>query len=488
MYRGEGVLAATGEWPAEQQQAKVPYDVDTVIISDVHLGKSSAQAAPLLEFLQNTKPKRLILAGDIIDFWELFVKKPWQLEENQLRLFDEINRKMHEDGAEIVYTPGNHDHPLKRKDIIGKEFFGIQFMREYEFISPAGQKIHVSHGDEFDNLTIRVGGRCAHRLAHILGVMDKYDDGRKDKYHRKRQEELAAFEKECANRLRNLKRSEGRITRAVAKHAGGRDYDIKVIGHLHDVKTLENINLCGRRIKYCNTGDWVDSGTAQVIHHDGRTEEIHWHEKREELKAQNRLAAVNTECLKPYRRDTRKMLRALQRIAPYNQRARILDKISDRLDRIRTNAALIDGHRKIAAALTNARERAALLENPDFMGMIGALRERHIEKAEKHRRIYLNKTFGMFAEYLEADAKGAQKKAVSARVHAERWESHSELARSLRRVSPDIEEADAGSLKRVFQQEAQRLESKNHRLNRETDKFRAKVRPWQEDVPQDIPA
>jgi UDP-2,3-diacylglucosamine pyrophosphatase LpxH len=30
-------------------------------------------------------------------------------------------------------------------------------------------------------------------------------------------------------------------------------------------------------VLYCNDGDWVESRTALVEHHDGRLELLHWH-------------------------------------------------------------------------------------------------------------------------------------------------------------------------------------------------------------------
>jgi UDP-2,3-diacylglucosamine pyrophosphatase LpxH len=44
-----------------------------------------------------------------------------------------------------------------------------------------------------------------------------------------------------------------------------------VCGHIHRAEMREiNGTL------YCNDGDWVESRTALVEHHDGRLELVHW--------------------------------------------------------------------------------------------------------------------------------------------------------------------------------------------------------------------
>jgi UDP-2,3-diacylglucosamine pyrophosphatase LpxH len=44
-----------------------------------------------------------------------------------------------------------------------------------------------------------------------------------------------------------------------------------VCGHIHRAEMRE---IDG--VLYCNDGDWVESRTALVEHHDGRLELVHW--------------------------------------------------------------------------------------------------------------------------------------------------------------------------------------------------------------------
>ena len=45
-----------------------------------------------------------------------------------------------------------------------------------------------------------------------------------------------------------------------------------VCGHIHHAK----ISTLAGGIAYYNTGDWVESCTALLEHHDGRMELVHW--------------------------------------------------------------------------------------------------------------------------------------------------------------------------------------------------------------------
>ena len=62
-----------------------------------------------------------------------------------------------------------------------------------------------------------------------------------------------------------------RFESAVAGEARRRGFDGVVCGHIHHAEMRE---VCG--VLYLNDGDWVESCTALVEHHDGRLELIDW--------------------------------------------------------------------------------------------------------------------------------------------------------------------------------------------------------------------
>jgi len=59
--------------------------------------------------------------------------------------------------------------------------------------------------------------------------------------------------------------------RAVATEARKRGFDGVVCGHIHHAEIRDIDGTL-----YCNDGDWVESLTALVEHHDGRLEIVHW--------------------------------------------------------------------------------------------------------------------------------------------------------------------------------------------------------------------
>ena len=63
----------------------------------------------------------------------------------------------------------------------------------------------------------------------------------------------------------------------VTNYARRKGYDGVICGHIHnaEIKMIDGI-------VYMNDGDWVESCTALVEHHDGRWEIITWQEIKNE--------------------------------------------------------------------------------------------------------------------------------------------------------------------------------------------------------------
>jgi UDP-2,3-diacylglucosamine pyrophosphatase LpxH len=58
---------------------------------------------------------------------------------------------------------------------------------------------------------------------------------------------------------------------SVVRHVKDRGFDGVICGHIH-AAALRDIE----GVRYLNCGDWVDSCTAVVEHHDGRMELVQW--------------------------------------------------------------------------------------------------------------------------------------------------------------------------------------------------------------------
>src|SRR6202521_5882282 len=98
--------------------------LDTVIISDLHLGSEVSRAGEALQFLQSIQFKRLILLGDIfadLNFARL-TKEHWKFL-SYIRKLSNPKRKI-----EVVWVEGNHDHGLTN---IMSHLVGVRVFQDY---------------------------------------------------------------------------------------------------------------------------------------------------------------------------------------------------------------------------------------------------------------------------------------------------------------------------------------------------------------------
>ncbi len=129
----------------------------TVFISDVHLGTRGCKAELLLDFLQKNACQTLYLIGDIVDGWQL--KRRWYWPQAHSEVVHEILRKVDE-GTRVIFVPGNHDEFLR--GFCGRNYAGIEVVRETIHETGDGKRLLVLHGDQFDGVI-----EFAKWLAHL---------------------------------------------------------------------------------------------------------------------------------------------------------------------------------------------------------------------------------------------------------------------------------------------------------------------------------
>jgi len=91
--------------------------IDTMIISDLHLGAHSSKAKELVVILLSYDFKRLILNGDIFDDFNFrrLNSEQWKI----LSIFRRLSKK-----CEVVWISGNHDgDALNLSRLIGVKVF-----------------------------------------------------------------------------------------------------------------------------------------------------------------------------------------------------------------------------------------------------------------------------------------------------------------------------------------------------------------------------
>ena len=236
----------------------------TVFISDLHLGTPGCQAHALLDFLKQVDSDHLYLVGDIIDGWQL--KQRWFWPQAHNDVVQKILRKARK-GCQVTFIAGNHDEFARL--FTGHHFGGIKITRQADHTLADGRRFWVVHGDYFDAVIQRakwlaVLGDHAYEL--VLKINRHYNHLRARlglPYW-----SLSAYLKQKVKKaVSYISHFEG----AVASEARKKGYHGVVCGHIHQAEMRE---IDG--ILYCNDGDWVESMTALVEHHDGRLEILNW--------------------------------------------------------------------------------------------------------------------------------------------------------------------------------------------------------------------
>jgi UDP-2,3-diacylglucosamine pyrophosphatase LpxH len=236
--------------------------VRTVFISDLHLGTPGCQAEVLLDFLRDTDCQTLYLVGDIIDGWQL--RRSWYWPQSHNDVVQKLLRKARK-GTRVVFVPGNHDEFARR--YVAHNFGGVDVVDDAMHVTADGRRLWVTHGDHFDGVI-----QCAKWLAY-LGDMAYEFVLKVNRWFNSLRARLGLPYWSLSRYLKlKVKRAVSYVSDfevAVAREARKRGADGVVCGHIHhaEIRDIDGV-------LYCNDGDWVESLTALVEHHDGRLEII----------------------------------------------------------------------------------------------------------------------------------------------------------------------------------------------------------------------
>ncbi|QIK37231.1 UDP-2,3-diacylglucosamine diphosphatase [Caldichromatium japonicum] len=241
-----------------------PLKYRSIFISDLHLGFRGCQVQFLLDFLRSTQCKQLYLVGDIVDLWAMQGRVYWPDAHNQVvrELLDKARN-----GTEVIYIPGNHDELMRTH--LDLSFGEIRICDERVHTTADGRCFLVLHGDRFDRVVqhspwlAQIGSQAYDRLLALNGWLSRVRAALGFKYW-----SLAGYLK---RKVKDAVNYIGNYEQAVAAEARERRLDGMICGHIHhaEMRTIQGIT-------YCNCGDWVESCTALVEHHDGRLELLRW--------------------------------------------------------------------------------------------------------------------------------------------------------------------------------------------------------------------
>jgi UDP-2,3-diacylglucosamine pyrophosphatase LpxH len=162
---------------------------------------------------------------------------------------------------------GNHDEILRT---FGDQFFGnIHILERFIHITVDDKPILVIHGDQFDAVI-----KNAKWLAHLGSWAYDVAMALNNLVTRVRNWfglpywSLSAWAKYKVKEAVNFI---GNYEETLASFAKTQEVTGVICGHIHHANISEF-----NGIKYYNCGDWVESCTAIVEHHDGKFELIRW--------------------------------------------------------------------------------------------------------------------------------------------------------------------------------------------------------------------
>jgi UDP-2,3-diacylglucosamine pyrophosphatase LpxH len=246
--------------------SKIKYNVEVLVVSDIHLGTMASNASALFEYLKSKAPKTLILNGDIIDAWR-FSRNYFP--KSHLKVIRQFIKLM-ENGTRIVYIAGNHDEILRKFAYTRSGRFKIV---NHLTLKLGNDKVWFIHGDQFDSIVSRLrwlsklGAAIYGFISLINLVLNKLSksDGKRLNLYKKRilgfkSEDISRFEKKAANEA---------IRRGV---------QTVVCGHTH-IPAEKNICVGTNTVNYLNSGDWVENNSA-LEYHDGQWQLLFFNQSR----------------------------------------------------------------------------------------------------------------------------------------------------------------------------------------------------------------
>jgi UDP-2,3-diacylglucosamine pyrophosphatase LpxH len=239
----------------------------SIFISDVHLGSKDCKAGHLNNFLKHNTCESLYLVGDIIDAWKIKENK-WRWKQSHTNVVRRVlSHAKH--GTKVVYVLGNHDEFLRPYLHYGLGFGMMEITNQSEHIGADGKRYLITHGDLFDGIT---------RLAPWLSILgDKaYDfvlalNSRFNWFRHRLGFGYWSLSLYLKQRVKRAIDFIFHFEKNLAGYCKKKGYDGVICGHIHkaEIKEIDGV-------VYMNDGDWVESCTALVEHHDGRWEIISW--------------------------------------------------------------------------------------------------------------------------------------------------------------------------------------------------------------------
>ena len=217
--------------------------IDTLILSDLHLGSPTGKPGLVRSLLTRHAFKRLILLGDIFDHHANY---PY-LDQEHLDLVSLIRSFSDEQDREVIWIRGNHDH---NRDGSLSSFVGAPVLDQYSW-RHSGKTFLAIHGDQFDSFMSEMS--TVDRLAHTFFLQIQKLD-RKGRHIVKLIDYVNA----------RIRRLPSKIARGAIKHAEEQKAQYVFCGHTHVAAELTHSNATGN-VHYYNTGCFTHTPSTFAV-------------------------------------------------------------------------------------------------------------------------------------------------------------------------------------------------------------------------------
>lgn len=212
--------------------------LDTLILSDVHLGSEVSRAGDAVHLLESLRYRRLILLGDIfcdLNFDRL--KRDHWMFLSCIRKLSNPKRNV-----EVVWVEGNHDHGLSK---LMSHLVGVPVYQRYVWEYARLRHLAI-HGHQFDRFVSR--NAFLSRFGELLFYRIQQLDGK-----------AKAFSRFLDRMNTSWLRMEEKVAEGALTFARNGCVDRVFCGHTH-VATSRSRN----GVWYYNTGSWIDAHPTYI--------------------------------------------------------------------------------------------------------------------------------------------------------------------------------------------------------------------------------
>ncbi len=240
--------------------------VQLVSISDVHLGTYGCKAHALLKYLRSIKPDTLILNGDLFDIWQF---KKRYFPSTHMKVIKQITTMMAK-GTKVYYITGNHDEMMRKFN--GFSLGNLEILNHLT-LDLDGKRAWFFHGDIFD--VVIQNSKWLARIGAIgydsLILLNSFVN----RIYRFFGKGPIRLSKTIKDNVKKSKKYIGDFETSAAIQGLKQEADYIICGHIHKPE-IRDIEVEAGKIKYLNSGDWIENLTAleyhdkkwSIYHHD----------------------------------------------------------------------------------------------------------------------------------------------------------------------------------------------------------------------------